>query len=236
MITKTAFILAAGQGTRLRPYTNSLPKPMVSIAGKPILEHIIGKCQEVGIKNIIINLYYLGDVIKKYFKNSDIIFSDEDKILDTGGGVKNALTFIKEDVFFLINGDAFWVEDECNKTLQVLSDFWNANKMDILLLLQPVEKMKLTRGIGDYNITPDGHAIRSHDRTGDYMFAGVRLTKKSIFDDISNDVFSFLTLMDNAEKNGTLFGIINQGDWHHISTPDDLIAVNHAFGHKIEIL
>jgi len=229
-MTKTAFILAAGQGTRLRPYTNNIPKPMVSVAGKPIIEHIMDKLKSIGVSNIIINLYYLGDVIKKYFKNSNFIFSNEDKILDTGGGVKHALTHIKEDSFFLINGDAFWVEDDDYNALETLNNSWNPDKMDILLLLQPINKMKLTQGIGDYDIDSDGRAIRSLNKTGVYMFAGIRLTKKSVIENINDDVFSFLKCMDIAEKNGKLFGLISQCNWHHISTPDDLKSVNHALG------
>jgi len=230
MITKTAFILAAGQGTRLRPHTNTKPKPMVIVAGKPIIEHIVNKCKIVGIKTIIINLYYLGSVIKQYFKNEDFTFSHEDKTLDTGGGLKHALHHIKDDVFFLINGDAFWEEQEDYSALKALNNAWNPSKMDILLLLQPTDTMKLTEGVGDYDIDDQGRAIRSKNKTGQYMFAGVRLTKKSVFDNITEDVFSFLKLMDKAEANQKLYAVINQGDWHHISTADDLRSVNDALG------
>lgn len=234
-ITQTAFILAAGKGTRLRPYTDTLPKPMVSIAGKPIIDHLVGKLKEIEIKNVIINLFYLGDSIKDYFKNTKqpyLIFSDEDEILETGGGVKNALHHIKDDVFFLINGDAFWVDSDEESVLSTLNNQWNPEKMDILLLLQPVSEMKLTKGIGDYNISDNGRAVRSHDQSGDYMFAGVRLTKKSVFENTPNTPFSFLKLMDEAEKKGKLFGVVHQGDWHHISTANDLKAVNESLGYE----
>jgi len=231
-MTKTAFILAAGQGTRLRPYTNNIPKPMVSVAGKPIIEHITDKLKNIGAPTVIINLFYLGDVIKTHFKNSNFIFSDEDKVLDTGGGVKHALTHIKEDNFFLINGDAFWVEDKNYNALEALNNTWNPDKMDILLFLQPVDKMKLTQGVGDYNLDENGRAIRSLDKTGAYMFAGIRLTKKPVVENINDDVFSFLKCMDEAEKKGKLFGLVSQCDWHHISTPEDLHSVNNALGFK----
>jgi MurNAc alpha-1-phosphate uridylyltransferase len=230
MITKTAFILAAGKGTRLRPYTDTVPKPMVNVAGKPIIDHIIEKCKIVGIQTIIINVFHLGDLIKKYFKDEDFIFSDEEKILDTGGGVKNALDYIKEDVFFLINGDAFWTEEGDYSTLRALDKAWDSHKMDILLLLQPVEKMQLTEAVGDYDIDEQGRAIRSKNKSGQYMFAGVRLTKKSVFKNVTEDVFSFLNLMDEAEKKGALYALVHEGHWHHISTPDDLKSVNKALG------
>lgn len=230
-MTQTAFILAAGKGTRLRPYTNNLPKPMVTIKGKPLIEHIHDKCIEIGIKNIIINLFYLGEKITNHFKNNietKIDFSVEEKILDTGGGIKNALHLIKEEEFFLINGDAFWIDAPNEKTLQTVMDQWNPDDMDILLLLEPVENMTLTGAIGDYDIDADGRTIRSKDKTGKYMFTGVRLTKKSIFINTPDGPFSFLELMDKAQKNGKLYGVIHKGDWHHISTPQDLESVNEA--------
>lgn len=229
-MTKTAFILAAGQGTRLRPYTNDIPKPMVSVAGKPIIEHITDKLKIIDACTVIINLFYLGDVIRKYFKNSNFIFSNEDKTLDTGGGVKYALNHIKEDHFFLINGDAFWVEDKNYNALKALNNAWNPDVMDILLFLQPVDKMNLTKGVGDYDLDANGRAIRALDKTGKYMFAGIRLTKKSVVENVTDDVFSFLQCMDEAEKNGKLFGLVSECDWHHISTPEDLHAVNNALG------
>lgn len=228
-MTKTAFILAAGKGTRLRPYTNNLPKPMVCVADKPIIGHIVDQCKEVGVKNIIINLFYLGDEITKYFKNEKevrIYFSEEVEILETGGGVKNALHHIKEDSFFMINGDAFWANSGQEKTLKTVEKQWNFDEMDILLLLEPISNMKLTQSVGDYDIDSTGRAKRSLDKTGKYMFTGIRLTKKSIFNDAPDGPFSFLQLMDKAEEQGRLFGVAHKGDWHHISTPQDLENVN----------
>ncbi len=230
-MTKTAFILAAGKGTRLRPYTDNLPKPMVRVANKPIIGHIIDQCKKVGIRNVIINLFYLGEEITKYFRDETeikITFSKEDEILETGGGVKNALNKIKEDYFFLINGDAFWVNSSSERTLETVINRWKSEEMDILLLLEPIDNMVLTQSIGDYDIDETGRAIRSKDKTGAYMFTGIRLTKKSIFYDAPDGSFSFLQLMDKAEAQGKLFGVIHKGNWHHISTPQDLENVNEA--------
>lgn len=228
-MTKTAFILAAGKGTRLRPYTDHLPKPMVEVDDQPLIGHIVKKCKHIGIENIIINLFYLGDKIINYFENEKeihIIFSEETEILETGGGVKNALDTIQEDNFFLINGDAFWVDHKDEGTLEMVMGQWNPDDMDILLLLEPVDNMTLTKSVGDYDIDKKGRAIRSRDKTGSYMFTGIRLTKKSIFYDAPDGAFSFLQLMDKAEEKGKLFGVVHKGDWHHISTPSDLENVN----------
>ena len=223
----TVFILAAGKGTRLRPHTDTTPKPMVTVWEKPIIEHTIEKCKKDGIKNIIINLNHLGDIIKNYFSsNKDIIFSEEKDLLETGGGLKFAKDHIKEEALFMINGDAFWTEGRNQTALERMKTAWNPDKMDILLLLQPVSQMSVTGGVGDYDIDKNSHAIRSLDKTGKYMFTGIRITKKNVVDIIDKDNFSFLECMDTAQKQNKLYGLIHQGIWHHISTPEDLENVN----------
>ena len=98
--------------------------------------------------------------------------------------------------------------------------------MDMLLLLQPLKSMTLTRGLGDYDIAPDGQAIRSHNKTGTYMWTSIRLCKPSLLDGAPDGPFSFLQVLDQVEATGRLFAVINDGDWHHISTPADLENVN----------
>ena len=224
-----AFILSAGKGTRLRPYTDTKPKPMVEVWGKPILEHSVEKLRDFGITKIIMNLHYLGDIIEKYFDTQhypEVVFSKENDLLDTGGGVKKARHLLKNDAYFLINGDAFWTDSANDSALNRLANQWDSEKMDILILLQPVANMTLTKGIGDYDIDPQGRAIRSHDKTGQYMFGGIRIAKSNLTDTHQEDVFSFLKLMDAAQNKGTLYGLVHDADWHHISTPEDLDNVN----------
>ncbi len=230
-----AFILAAGKGTRLRPYTDQRPKPMVPVNGRPILDYTIEKLKIDGITNITINLNYLGDSILNYYKNHShpkITFSKEESLLDTGGGVKYALHTMNQEPFYIINGDALWTDGDKKTTIQRLADQWDPTTMDILILLQPVENMTLTGGVGDYDINKHGQAVRSKDKTGKYMFGGIRIAKPKIFDDSPIGAFSFLQLMDIAEENGRLFGLIHDGDWHHISTPADLERVNEAMADK----
>ncbi|MGB1076675.1 MAG: nucleotidyltransferase family protein [Bdellovibrionales bacterium] len=227
---KHAFILCAGMGKRLRPYTDTMPKPMVTVHGKPIIDHTLDKLVAAGIKNATINLHYLGDVLKKHVENRDditITFSEETDLLETGGGLKHALhTMPENEPFFIINGDAFWTENETNIFTQ-LSQNWSDDNMDILLALQPVEKMILTKGVGDYTMK-NGKATRSLSQDGDLMFAGIRLCHPRVFEDSPEGAFSFLELMDKADKRGRLYGTPFQGDWHHISTPEELDRVNEA--------
>jgi len=230
ILPDTAFILAAGKGTRLRPYTDNVPKPMVLIDEKPIIGHIIDSLIKVGIKRIIINLHYKGHIIKKYVdqleNDIEIILSDESELLDTGGGVKYALKHIKSDSFFLINGDAFWIECQGSSIFKDISSAWDPECMDLLLLMQEVSKMTQTKGIGDYDVNTSLHATRSLEKTGQYMFSGVRIVKTSLIKHHPRDIFSFLEIMDQAEEKKSLFGHIYKGEWHHISTPSDLENVN----------
>lgn len=216
----SAFILAAGMGTRLRPYTDHIPKPMVSVHGKPLIDHTIDKLYQNGTKDITVNLHYMGDILKDHLADrKGITLSYEDKLLDTGGGVKKALSSMKTDPFFVINGDAYWEDTE---TLHQLEQAWDPDKMDMLLLLQDIHTMTLTHGVGDYSLDEQNRASRQQDRTGQYMFTGVRLCTSSVFNGTPDNAFSFMLMMDKAEQNKRLYGLVNQGRWHHISTPEEL--------------
>ncbi len=224
-----AFILAAGKGTRLKPHTDTMPKPMVPVAGVPIIGHTLRKLDEAGVKNVMVNLHHLPEVLENYLKTiqrPQIHYSHEDALLDTGGGVQKVLPFFEGQDFFMINGDALWMEGANGPALVRLGQTWDPARMDILLLLQPVGQMTLTGGVGDYDIAPDGRASRRKDKGGSHMFAGVRITTPRIFDRNIGDAYSFLELMDRAEAQGRLYGLIHDGEWHHISTPDDLARVN----------
>ena len=220
-----AFILAAGMGTRLRPYTDTMPKPMVPLLDKPLIGYIFDHVVRAGIRNVVVNLHHKADILRAYFQTRNdvsIAKSFEDELLETGGGAKKALPLLGENPFFMINGDAFWVDSAPSNMLADMMNQYDEDKMDILLLLYPLSKMILTEGVGDYDIDPDGRVKRNYDKKGEYMFAGVRICHPRIFEGTPDGKFGFLQLMDNAEKNGRLFAHVYTGEWHHISTPDDL--------------
>lgn len=222
-----AFVLAAGLGTRLRPHTDTLPKPLVPVNGRPLLDYIFDHLKDAGVTHITVNLHHKPDRLREFLATRDdvaVTQSFEDELLDTGGGVKKALGSLGGKPFYLINGDAFWV----GPALRDIAAAFDPAKMDILLLLQPVAAMQLTEGVGDYDLLPDGRAVRNRAKTGTHMFAGIRLCRPEIFADTPDGKFSFLTLMDAAEAAGRLYGLAHAGDWHHISTPDDLAAVDAA--------
>lgn len=229
--THSAFILAAGKGTRLRPYTDDKPKPMVEVHGKPLVSLIIDKLVAQDVNNITVNTSYLGNVLEEYLTAQDtppLYFSHEDELLETGGGVKKALHTMNNEPFYLINGDAYWVDDAPEQSaLQQLQDIWDNGKMDMVLLLQPISNMSLTDGVGDYHMDDKGRLTRAKDSSGKYMFTGIRITHPRVFDGTPDGAFSFLECMDNTQEQGRLFGVsYENGQWHHISTPKDLDAVN----------
>jgi MurNAc alpha-1-phosphate uridylyltransferase len=225
-----AFILAAGKGTRLKPWTDTMPKPMVPVGGVPIIGHTLQKLEKAGVSDVMINLHHLPDVLEDYLQKiqrPSIHYSHEDVLLETGGGTQKVLPFFEDRPFYMINGDALWSEKGV-PALDRLGDAFDADTMDILLLLQPVGQMTLTGGVGDYDLLPDGRAVRRTDKGGTHMFAGVRITVPSIFDRQVGVPYSFLELMDRAQDAGRLHGLVHDGHWHHISTPEDLDRVNAA--------
>ncbi len=227
-----AFILAAGKGTRLRPHTDTMPKPMVDIAGKSIIKRTIEKLAAAGVNKIVINTHHLADVIESHlsaFSFPEIIISREDALLDTGGGIKKVISHFGKDPFFVINGDALWDDAPGENAFTRLADRWDNATMDILLLLEPKEYMAPSQFVGDYHLLPDGAAIRAKDKTGNHMFAGIRIAHPRIFDGVPDGVFSFLQLMDAAESAGRLYALPHNGAWYHISTPEDLADANRIF-------
>jgi len=226
-----AFILAAGMGTRLRPYTDTIPKPMVDIAGKSIIHRTLEKLAASGVVEVIVNLHHLAPVMENHLVNvrhPKIILSHEDSLLDTGGGIKKALHYFGDDPFCIINGDALWDEKDL-PALDRLADAWDGEKMDILLMLEPVGLMTRTGAVGDYFIDDDEKARRAKDRSGDHMFAGIRIAHPRIFEGSPDGPFSFLTLMDQAEQAGRLYAVPHNAEWYHISTPEDLQRVDATF-------
>lgn len=237
-IPKQAFILAAGIGSRLRPYTDTLPKPMVPVAGQPVIDHILDKLVAAGVTHTVVNLHHRGDQLREHLATRtdiQISFSAEDTLLDTGGGLKKGLSLLDQNQpFFAINGDAFWEDTPDSQAFVKLGEKWGEIDADILLLLQPVSSMVITKGVGDYDLDENGRAVRNPNRQGQYMFAGIRIVNPSIFDNTPEGAFSFLKCMDAAEAEGRLFGLIHDNPWHHISTPEEYMAVEETLKAKSE--
>jgi len=232
MTITQALIMAAGYATRMRPLTDNLPKPLLEIAGEPLLTHIINHLDAEKVTRIIVNGYHAiktlkayMDEIEKCYPHIEFILSEETELLETGGGAVQALQYLDHDhPFYMINGDAFWVNGE-ERSLKILSDQWNDKNHDILLLLQSCASMQMTDAVGDYDLY-DGVATRALDKNGVMMFTGVRVCRPSILKNYKVEKFSFLKCMDDAQNQNRLGGVMHDGHWYHISTPIDLDDVN----------
>lgn len=224
-----AFILCAGFGRRLQPHTLTTPKPLTPVNGQSLLTRTCAHLASYGVKRVVLNTHYLAEKIETAAPTlpiETVITSHEHDILNTGGGILNALTHFGGESFFVLSGDGLWENAPHQNTLEKMEGAWNSDKMDILISLQPTASMTLTKGVGDYDITPDGRVTRSLDQTGAHMFTSMRINHPRIFEGYAHDTaFSYLELLDKAERDGRLFSVVHDGDWHHISTPEDLAHV-----------
>jgi len=227
-----AFILAAGFGTRLRPYTETVPKPMVEVAGRSLIYRTLDKLRAVNIDYVVVNTHYLPDVMVQHLdeyvaqhNDIEIHVSHENTILDTGGGIVKALQHFGDEPFYVIAGDNLW-EDGDLSALTRLAQSWDDAKMDVLTLMQPVSNMVLTKGVGDYKFVDDAQVERSLDQLGTHMWTNIRLNHPRLYKDQKAEAFSFLPLMDGAQEQGRLCALEHDGEWHHISTPNDLETVD----------
>lgn len=235
-IPDKAFILAAGFGTRLRPYTDHCPKPMVQVNGRSLIYRTLDRLALAGVSVAVVNMHYMADILQAHLEAYQppqghamrIIPSFEDEILDTGGGVVKALQHFEDAPFFVIAGDGLWTDGQQN-AFEVLACAWDDDRMDIVTLMQPLSRMVLTRGAGDFDIAQDGRALRSLEKKGAYMWTNIRLNHPRIYEGRGAQAFSFLPLMDEVQSVGRFYALEHEGDWHHISTPQDLERVNEEF-------
>ena len=221
---KTAMVLAAGLGTRMRPVTDHLPKPLVEIAGQTLLDHAIDRLAAARVERVVVNLHYKGEMIAAQLaqrRSPRIEFSREETLLETGGGVKHALPLLG-DSFFVVNGDIMWL-DGLIPALSRLAGTFNPKKLDAVLLLQRTVTAIGYEGRGDYFLDPAGIPRRRGEREiAPYIFAGIQILHRRLFDGIDDTVFSLKRLYDRAEDAGRLAAIVHDGEWFHVGTPDGL--------------
>ena len=224
-----AFVLAAGLGKRMRPVTATLPKPLVAVAGKALLDHALDRAAEGGITEAVVNVHWLADLIEGHLAHRTevpaIRISDErDALLETGGGVKKALPLVGADPFVVFNSDSFWLEGPTPNLARLIGK-WDAAAMDILLLVAPTATSLGYEGKGDFVMDPDGRLERRGEReVAPFIYAGVAILKPELFADTPDDAFSLNLLFDRAIDRGRLFGLRLDGQWLHVGTPDAIAA------------
>ncbi|HXP03690.1 MAG TPA: nucleotidyltransferase family protein [Stellaceae bacterium] len=234
---KSAMVLAAGLGKRLRPLTDVRPKPLIEVAGQPLIAHALDRLALAGVERAVVNLYYKPEMIEAALAGRTrprIELSREPELLETGGGVKNALPLLGE-TFFALNGDVFWL-DGLTSALTRLVQYFDQQRMDALLLMQRTVWATGYEGLGDYFLDPLGvPRSRGEREVAPYIFAGIQILHRRLFDGVADTVFSLKKLYDRAEHAGRLGAIIHDGEWFHIGTPEGLEATRARLAsHRIE--
>ena len=229
---KTAMVLAAGFGERMRPLTDKKPKPLVEVAGKPLIEHVLDKLADAGIETAVVNVHYLADMIEKRLasrKKPRIVFSDERKLLlNTGGGIVKALPQLGAAPFYLINSDSIWI-DGVRGNLARLAENFDPASMDALLLLAPATDSIGYSGRGDFAMASDGRLrARTEREVVPFVYAGVAILSPALFKGAPAGAFSLTTLFDRASEAERLFGLRLEGVWMHVGTPDAIALAEDA--------
>ncbi len=234
---KRAMVLAAGLGTRLRPLTASLPKPLVELAGKTLLDHAIDRLAMAGVEDVVVNLHYKRAMLASRLserKHPRIALLQEEKLLDTGGGVAHALPLLGE-AFYVLNSDVFWLDGR-EAALKRLAHAFDPQSMDALLLLQRTVSAVGYEGAGDYFLDTLGKPRRRRERqVAPFAFAGIQLLHRRLFEGCGESAFSLVRLFDQAEMKGRLQGLVHDGEWFHIGTPEGLALTRQRLSsHRVE--
>jgi N-acetyl-alpha-D-muramate 1-phosphate uridylyltransferase len=228
-----AMVLAAGLGLRMRPLTERMPKPLVQVAGRPLLDHALDKLAEAGVVEAIVNVHYLPDQIIEHVsqrKRPRVTISDErDSVLGTGGGVVKALPLLGSAPFFHVNADTLWI-DGVRSNLARLAEAFDSARMDILLLMAPTAGSIGYEGNGDYAMLPDGALRkRKEHQVVPFVYAGAAIISPSVFVGAPTGEFSLTRMFDAANEKERLFGLRLDGTWMHVGTPDAVGAAEDAF-------
>jgi MurNAc alpha-1-phosphate uridylyltransferase len=221
---RTAMVLAAGLGKRMRPLTATRPKPLVEVAGKPLLDHVLDRLRAVGIRRAVVNTHYLADAVAAHLNDQaqdiEILISDERKqLLETGGGVTKALPLIEDETFLIVNSDNLWIDGPVD-AIRLLEQRWDEKEMDALLLVVPLASAYCHGGPGDFRMDPVGRLTRrAPGKPAPFVYTGVQIVSRRLFRDAPDGAFSMNILWNRAIAEGRVFGLVHEGLWFDVGTP-----------------
>ncbi len=236
-VPKTAMVLAAGLGTRLRPVTDTTPKPLIELGGRTLLDHAIDRLALVGVERIVVNAHYKAEQIEAALAGRShprLELSREEELLETGGGVARALPRLGE-TFFVVNSDVFWLDGR-DYALARLAAAFDPETIDGVLLFHRTATAVGYEGSGDYFLDALGTPRRRGEREiAPYLFAGIQLLHRRAFDGIAEPHFSLNLVYRRAEAAGRLRAILHDGEWYHVGTPEGLATTRARLqSHRIE--
>jgi MurNAc alpha-1-phosphate uridylyltransferase len=221
---KRAIVLAAGLGTRMRPYSDKVPKPLVQVSGKALIDYALDRLADAGVEQAVVNVHYMADALEGHLAKRTrprIVISDERKeLMGTGGGVVKALGHLGDAPFFYMNSDTLWI-DGVKPNLQRLADAFDPAEMDALLLLAPTTTSIGYDQRGDFAMATDGRLRRRAEReVVPFAYASAALLSPALFKDAPKGVFPLTVLFGRAAEQGRLHGLRIDGVWMHVGTPE----------------
>jgi N-acetyl-alpha-D-muramate 1-phosphate uridylyltransferase len=219
-------LFAAGFGTRMRHLTDHKPKPLVQVAGRALIDHALALAHDVGVHPIVVNLHYQADMLDAHLQGTSVLtVREEPTILDTGGGLKNALNLLGNHPLVTMNTDAVWAGPN---PIRLLLDAWKPEQMDALLICVPIQQVHGRKSGGDFHLDDDG---RLH-RAGDAVYGGVQILKTDLLNTIEDSVFSLNVIWDLMHKQGRLFGLTYPGQWCDVGHPEGIAEAEAMLAHS----
>ncbi len=219
-----AMVLAAGLGKRMRPITVTTPKPLIEVAGRALIDHVLDRLDRVGVAKVVVNVHYLPELIRVHLgrrRQPEVVISDErGRLLDTGGGIAKALPELGDKPFYLVNSDSVWIEGP-RPNLEWLSTCWRDHAMDALLLVASTVHSVGYNGRGDFVMDAAGRLARRPERqVAPFAYAGVAILHPRLLADCPSEPFSLNVLFDRAIEDGRLYGVRMDGLWMHVGSPE----------------
>lgn len=237
MTIEDAMVLAAGLGTRLRPITDTMPKPLVPIAGKAMIDYGLDALAEAGVKRAVVNVHHFADQMTAHLANRtepQIILSDEtDGLMNSGGGLAKGLKLLGRDPVLVMNADLFWIGETPGRpsNLTRLAEAFDPASMDMLMLCVTLEETTGHNGKKDFSMDAAGRLKRYNDGDGTpYVYAGAIAMMPALLDDAPDDAFNLNIYFDRAIEKGRLYGITLDGHWITVGTPDAIGAAEAVIG------
>ncbi|MCY4138442.1 MAG: nucleotidyltransferase family protein [Rhodobacteraceae bacterium] len=220
MVPDGIMVFAAGFGTRMRPMTDRVPKAMIRIAGKPLLDHALDQARDAGLSKIVVNAHHLADQIEAHVSGmADVrLVRERPRILDTGGGLRNALPFLGTDPVYTMNSDYVWSGPN---PLRQLGEAWDPARMDGLMLMLPANRATGYRGPGDLCLARDGR-LEPPGRNGQpvMVYAGAQIIRTEGLTEIRDEAFSVSLLWSRMSARNRLFGAVYTGAWAEVGHPE----------------
>ncbi len=231
-IPKRAIVLAAGLGTRMRAFNGQIPKPLVKVGGRPLIDYVLDRLAAAGVERAVVNVHHLADQIERHLaarRRPKIVISDErDELLGTAGGIVKALPELGEEPFFLVNSDTVWI-DGVKSNLTGLAAAFDPERMDGLLLLAATALSIGYSGRGDFNMAADGRLARRGEReVVPFVYAGAAILTPRFFAGVPAGPSSMSPLFDRAIEADRLCGLRLEGLWMHVGTPEAVAAAEAA--------